>query len=53
MYACVVKAKTISELSGGGHRPVKMRGTPVPFSLKIECDDEDEKLADSIGRMRL
>jgi len=49
MYACVVKAKIKSELSNG-HRPAQMRGTPV-LSLKTERDNEDEELADSIGRM--
>jgi hypothetical protein len=44
MYACVVKAKIKSELSGG-HRPAQMRGTPA------KCNNEDEELADSIGRM--
>jgi len=50
MYACVVKAKIKSELSSG-HRPAQMRGTPVPLSLKTEYNNEDEELADSMGRM--
>ena len=28
-----------------------MRGTPVPLSLKTEYNNEDEELADSMGRM--
>jgi hypothetical protein len=46
----VVKAKIKSELSSG-HRPAQMRGTPVPLSLKTEYNNEDEELADSMGRM--
>ncbi|KAH6678600.1 hypothetical protein B0J14DRAFT_583093 [Halenospora varia] len=52
MHACVVKAKIKRELSGG-HRPEKMQGTPVPLSLKTECNTGDEELADSMRRMTI
>jgi hypothetical protein len=51
MYACIVKAKIKSELSGG-HWPAQIRGTPVLLSLKTECN-KDEELADSIGSIRM
>jgi hypothetical protein len=50
MYASIVKAKIKEELSDG-HRPAQMWGIPVLLSLKTECNNEDEELADSIGRM--
>jgi viroplasmin and RNaseH domain-containing protein len=52
MSACIVKAKNKEE-SSDGHRPAQMRETPVSFSLKIECDDTDEELADGVSRMRI
>jgi hypothetical protein len=47
-----VKAKIKEELYND-HRPAHMRDTPVPLSLKTECNDGDEELADDVSRMRI
>jgi hypothetical protein len=52
MYASIVKAKIKEELSQG-YRPVQKRGTPVPFSLKTEGNDDEEGLADGVDRLRI
>lgn len=52
MYACIVKVKIKEKLSDD-HQSMQMRETRVPFSLKIERDDKDEKLVDGVSRMRI
>ncbi len=52
MYACIVKAKIKEEL-WDGHRPTRMKGTPVGLSLKAEGSDDEEGLTDRLRRVTI
>lgn len=47
MYACIVKARIKDELLAG-YRPVYTKGRPIPFSLKIGDNQEEDELADAV-----
>lgn len=52
MHACVVKAKIKEELLVG-HRPAKMKGSPVELSLKTESNDDEDELTDVFSKTRI
>ena len=52
MYASIVKAQIKDELLAG-HRPVYTKGRPIPFSLKIGNNQEEDELEEAVDKTKL
>ena len=49
MHACIVKTKIKEELLVG-HRPAKLKRSPVERSLKTKSHDDDDELTDVFSK---